>query len=76
MKNIILILIALAIVFSSVGCATIFHPERCKTFPPGTTFTFDGGMFFLDIIFTGMLGIIIDLASGGLWIPHEPPPEK
>jgi hypothetical protein len=65
--------VAIAVCMTSVGCATIFHPSR-SALRSDERGPLDPGMLVLDIVFTpgyGVLGLIIDFASGCMWMPNE-----
>jgi hypothetical protein len=65
--------IFVAICATSVGCATMFYPSR-STLTSEERGPLDPGMLVLDILFTpgyGVLGLIIDFATGCIWMPNE-----
>ena len=58
---------------ASFNCATICHPSR-SALSSEERGSLDFGMLVLDILFTpgyGLLGIIIDFATGCVWLPNE-----
>lgn len=64
----------LALVLVSTGCATIFHNQRVNQ-PSEERGKVDWLMVALDVILTGCIGLVVDLATGALWIPKEAPAE-
>ncbi len=72
-KQVIILVVIGAILFSSIGCATMFYPSRTRQQRPGTLYTYDFGMMVVDILFTPFtLGWLIDTITGAIWIPYHP----
>lgn len=73
MKNrIIKFMLIVLLIFSIIGCATVFYPSRLKEQPEDTIYQFDIGMCFVDVFFWGIFGIIYDSITGAIWIPYTP----
>ena len=64
-----IVLLCSALALSS-GCATYVHPERAAV-PVRHRGPVDGMMIFLNILFTGGLGLFLDFAHGTIYLPRE-----
>ena len=60
----------------STGCATIFHNDRVNQ-PNESKGDVDWVMVVLDVVFAAVVvGLIVDLATGALWVPKAAPAAK
>ena len=64
-KILVCVLLAVFFVYIS-GCATILYPSRSGQTTHGGV---DVGMLVLDILLTGLLGVVIDLITGAIYFP-------
>ncbi len=65
-KKVLVCVVVIAFLASTIGCASIFYPSRVgqKTHGP-----VDVGMLVLDIFLTGLVGIVVDLITGAIYLP-------
>ena len=66
-KRWLILLVLLAVVVVTSGCATIFYSDRARL-SPSQRGSLDVGMFILDI-FWFPWGWIIDFLTGCIWTP-------
>lgn len=67
----ILLIILLITMIVCAGCATVLYPSRMHDQPEDTTYQFDYGMCFVDVVCWGLLGLIYDVITGAIWIPYS-----
>ena len=65
-KKVLVCIVAIAFMVSTIGCASIFYPSRVGQTTHGTV---DVGMLVLDIFLTGLVGIVVDLITGAIYLP-------
>lgn len=65
-KRVLICVMVVALLASVTGCASIFYPSRVGQKTHGTV---DVGMLVLDIFLTGLVGIVVDLITGAIYLP-------
>ena len=65
-KRVLICVMVIALLASVTGCASIFYPSRVGQRTHGTV---DVGMLVLDIFLTGLVGIVVDLITGAIYLP-------
>lgn len=65
-KKVLICVMVVAFLVVSTNCASIFYPSRVGQKTHGSL---DVGMLVVDILCTGLIGIVVDLATGAIYYP-------
>jgi hypothetical protein len=65
-RKLLVCIVAVAFLASTIGCASIFYPSRVGQQTHGPI---DVGMLVVDILLTGLIGIVVDLITGAIYLP-------
>ena len=65
-RKVLICVMVVAFLAATTGCASIFYPSRVGQKTHGGV---DVGMLVVDILCSGLIGIVVDFATGAIYYP-------